>query len=350
MIAKNTMIEKEIKMKTKKVVFCLLAVVVLGGCFPFSLLSSLHPLYTDDTIVFEERLVGKWVDGDVIWQFNRDGENAYKLRIVDDNSKEGYFNAHLVQLENMLFLDVFPDGKTLEDVQPFYAIHLFPMHTFIKVEQTEPNLVLRMMDIEKVHEILERDPNLLKHEMVQDGNDKNLVLTASTEDLQRFVVMQFASAEDANAEDVFGDAMVFSRHEPLYTDEDVIFDERLIGEWEGKGGEILDSIQMGEKAYDIIFTEGDGEEHQEVFANLVKIKDMTFLGIFFNKSWFEDKDSNGLHLIPDLFMKVDQIEPKLLLREIRYEEIVELLKDGPEPPEQESQKADYAFEGFRVQL
>ena len=331
-------------MKTKKVVFCLLAVVVLGGCFPFSLLPSLHPLYTDDTIVFEERLVGKWADGDVIWQFNRDGENAYKLRIVDDNSKEGYFNAHLVQLENMLFLDVFPDGKTLEDVQPFYAIHLFPMHTFIKVEQTEPNLVLRMMDIEKVHEILERDPNLLKHEMVQDGNDKNLVLTASTEDLQRFVVMQFASAEDANAEDVFGDAMVFSRHEPLYTDEDVIFDERLIGEWEGKGGEIWDSIQMGEKAYDIIFTEGDGEEHQ-VFANLVKIKDITLLGMFFNKSWFEDKDSNGLHLIPDLFMKVDQIEPKLLLRNVDYEDVAKMLDTAASF---QVESGAYMFEGTRT--
>ncbi|MCX5638781.1 MAG: hypothetical protein NTX52_13980 [Planctomycetota bacterium] len=278
-------------MKTKKFVFCLLAVVVLGGCFPsLSLLPSLHPLYTDETLTFEEKLIGKWLDGNDIWELKKEGENAYKLRIVEED-KEGLFEAHLVQL-------------------------------------------------------LERDPNLLKHEMVQDGNDKNLVLTASTEDLQRFVVMQFASAEDANAEDVFGDAMVFSRHEPLYTDEDVIFDERLIGEWEGKddGIRILDSIQMGEKAYDIIFTEGDGEEHQ-VFANLVKIKDITLLGMFFNKSWFEDKDSNGLHLIPDLFMKVEQIEPNLLLRNIDYEDVAKML-DAAASFQVES--GAYMFEGTRT--
>jgi len=332
MIAKNTMIEKEIKMKTKKVGFYLLA-VVLGGCLP-----SLHPLYTDQTLVFEEKLTGKWLDGNKIWEFKKGEEKAYDMRVFD--GKEGLFKAHLVKLGDMMFLDIFPDDETLKDMQDLYKVHIVPAHTFMKVEQMDPNLVLRMMNPDKVSELLENDPDLLKHEKVDDG----IVLTASTEQLQEFMLRY------ANEEDIFGDASDLTRLEPLYTEQDVIFDGNLVGQWEGKGGEILDSIQMGEKAYDIIFTEGDGAEHQEVFANLVRIKDMTFLGIFFNKSWFEDKDSNGLHLIPDLFMKVDQIEPKLLLREMRYEELVELLKDGPEPPEQESQKADYAFEGFRVQL
>jgi hypothetical protein len=335
MIIKNMKIEKEIKMKTKKVVFCLLAVVVLGSCLPS--LPSLHPLYTDETLTFEEKLIGKWLDGNTIWEFKKEGEKAYDMRVFD--GKEGLFKAHLVNLGDMMFLDIFPDGKTLEDMQDLYKVHIVPAHTFMKIEQMDPNLVLRMMDPDEVSKLLENDPNLLKHERVDDG----IVLTASTEQLQEFMLKY------ANEEGVFGDASNLTHLEPLYTEQDVIFDGNLVGQWEGKGGEILDSIRMGEKSYDIIFTEGDGEEHQ-VFANLVKIKDITLLGIFFNKSWFEDKDSNGLHLIPDLFMKVEQIEPKLLLREIKYEEIVELLKDGPEPPKQESQKADYAFEGVRVQL
>lgn len=326
-------------MRTKKVVFCLLAVVVLGGCFP--LLSSLHPLYTDDTIVFEERLVGKWADGDVIWQFNRDGENAYKLRIVDDNSKEGYFNAHLVQLENMLFLDVFPDGKTLEDVQTFYAIHLFPMHTFIKVEQTEPNLVLRMMDVDKVYEVLKNDPNLLKHEVTENDD---LVLTAATQDLQKFVV------EYANTEGVFGDERVLSRHQPLYTNENVIFDEHLLGEWQSENGDILNSIRTGEKSYDIIFLDGSsdiGNTELRFTANLVKLNGSMLLAVFFGSHCLEKADPCSLNLIPDYFVLVEQIEPKLLLREVDYEDVAGMLNDAASF-QIEGEADKYVFEGIRT--
>ena len=331
MIIKNMKIEKEIKMKPRKLVFYLLA-VVLGGCLP-----SLHQLYTDETLIFEEKLIGKWLDGNTIWEFKKEGEKAYDMRVFD--GKEGLFKAHLVKLGDMLFLDVFPDDATLKGMQDLYKIHLIPAHTFMKVDEFDPNLVLRMMDPEDVSKLLENDPDLLKHERVDDG----IVLTASTEQLQEFMLRY------ANDEGIFGDASEMTRLEPLYTEQDVIFDVNLVGQWEGKNGEILDSIQMPEKTYDIIFTDGDDTEYR-VCANLVKTKDMMFLGIFFNKSWLEDKGSNGSHLIPDLFMKVDQIEPKLLLREIKYQELVELLKNGPEPPEQESQKVDYAFEGFRVQL
>lgn len=324
-------------MRTKKVVFCLLAVVVLGGCFP--LLSSLHPLYTDDTIVFEERLVGKWADGDVIWQFNRDGENAYKLRIVDDNSKEGYFNAHLVQLENMLFLDIFPDGSTLEGNQDFYLIHLLPMHTFIKVEQTEPNLVLRMMDVDKVYEVLKNDPNLLKHEVTENDD---LVLTAATQDLQKFVV------EYANTEGVFGDERVLSRHQPLYTNENVIFDEHLSGEWQSEDGDILNSIRTGEKSYDIIFLDGSsdtGNTELRFTANLVKLNGSMLLAVFFGSHCLEKADPCSLNLIPDYFVLVEQIEPKLLLREVDYEDVAGMLNDAASF---QVESGAYMFEGTRT--
>jgi hypothetical protein len=324
-------------MKTKKVVFYLLA-VALGGCLP---LSSLHPLYTDEQLIFEEKLVGKWsgTNDRNIWEFRQNGEKAYKLRILEEG-KEGLFEAHLVQLEDMMFLDIFPDDATLDNVQDFYKIHILPMHTFAKIEQMDPNLVLQIMDLDKVREILKSDPNLMKHEVL-DGN--NIILTAATQDLQKFVI------EYAGTEGVFGGARVFSRCEPLYTDEDVIFDEKLIGEWQGKDGEILNSIQAGEKGYDIIFVDKNGTEHRFV-ANLVNLNGSMLLATFFGEPYSEEQDPYGLHLTPDYFVLVEQIEPKLLLRNMDYEEIVEMLKDGHTPLEQESEKAEYAFEGFRVQL
>jgi len=324
-------------MKPKVICVSLLA-VVLGGCFPL----SIHPLYTDNTLVFEEKLLGKWADGDEIWQFTQDSNNSYKLRIIDGgDGKEGYFNAHLIKLENMLFLDIFPDGETLRDTQTFYAIHLLPMHTFIKVEQTDPNLVLRMMDIGKVSEILKSDPNLLKHELREDEQgDEAIILTAATQDLQKFVV------EYANTEGVFGDAMELSRREPLYTNEDVFFDEHLIGEWQSETGEIFNSIKTGEKSYDIIFLDTGDTEHRFT-ANLVKLNGYTLLAIFFGKHNLEEIDPCGLNLVPDLFVLVEQIEPKLLLQELDYSEVEHIVNDA-EYVRSQSEGAHYLFEGLRT--
>jgi len=46
-------------MKTKKLLFYSLA-ALLGGCVP---VMSLHPLYTEKDVLFEEKLLGRWVDG-----------------------------------------------------------------------------------------------------------------------------------------------------------------------------------------------------------------------------------------------------------------------------------------------
>ena len=49
-------------------------------------------------------------------------------------------------------------------------------------------------------------------------------------------------------------------------------------------------------------------------------------------------------------MKVDQIEPKLLLQEVDYEEVVEMLKEHPESLKREPADIEYVFEGTRVQV
>jgi hypothetical protein len=320
-------------MRTKKAVFYLLA-LMLGGC----IIPSLHPLYTDDTLIFEEKLVGKWVEDDGnIWVFRDAGEQGYEMTIINGEHIEGQFIVHLVELGDMLFLDLFPDDPHLEQGD-FYMCHLLPVHTFMKVDQIDPNLQLRMMDPDSVSEMLEEDPNLLKHEVRDDG----IVLTASTKQLQEFVI------EYANEEGVFGDPEEFTRRIPLYKDEDLVFDTNLIGEWEGKDGEILDSIQIAEKAYDMLFIDANDNEYQ-FFANLVKLEGLTFLAVFFDKSSVEEKDSYGLHLIPDCFALVKQIEPELRVQQMDYEEVREVLQNGPDSLKQETAEADNVFKRVLVE-
>ena len=93
---------------TRKLLFYLLA-AILGGCVP-----SLHPLYTDKDLAFEEKLSGSWSDSEQIWKFEGDSEEkSYELIILDKDLKKGEFTAHLVKIDNMLFLDLFPEKPGL---------------------------------------------------------------------------------------------------------------------------------------------------------------------------------------------------------------------------------------------
>jgi len=184
-------------MKTKKLLFYLLA-ALLGGCIPL----SLHPLYTDKELLFEEKLLGTWAENGDKWEFEAGSDpNSYDLTVADEGGK-GEFAAHLVKIDDMLFLDLFPTGLELE-INEFLAMHLLPVHTFMKIEQIEPTLQMRMMDLEKMGDMLENDPNLVKHEIVED----RIVLTASPKELQQFM------KEHADDEGLFGEPSDLERLE-----------------------------------------------------------------------------------------------------------------------------------------
>lgn len=135
--------------------------------------------------------------------------------------------------------------------------------------------------------------------------------------------------------------------EPIYTDEELIFEEKLTGQWMGIDGVVLDLIQMEEEmAYDVIAVDEDDEERQ-YFAHLVNLEGMMFLGMFRDKSLLQQKDSQGFHVVPDVFWKVEQIEPNLLLQELGYEEVSEMLKRGPSL-KQGAAETNYVFDGVRL--
>ena len=176
----------------------LVLVVFLCGCVP-----SLHEFYTEDTLVFEEAILGKWVMEKDLWEFSKGiEENSYKLVITEEEGLSGDFVAHLVKLEEALYLDVFP--SELDNVSGWMQMHLVGVHTFMKVERLEPNLVMRAMNPEKVDEMLKKEPGLIKHERVED----RIILTAQPKQLQEFVAKYTAT------EEFFGDAGEFKRFVP----------------------------------------------------------------------------------------------------------------------------------------
>lgn len=191
--------------RTKKLAFYLLA-ALLAGCVP---VVSLHPLFTTDDLVFDEKLVGTWVDdpnhSKTTWEFSRLGESAkenpllepwkdeiakfYRLSLADEEGRKGSFAACLVKLGDRRFLDVFPDRfpsdeSDIEKMKLVYNGFFFqPVHTFIRVDALGEKLVLRITDDDQFEELVQAEPNAVRHEVVDDRP----ILTAPTEALQAFV-------------------------------------------------------------------------------------------------------------------------------------------------------------------
>ncbi|MGD2094127.1 MAG: hypothetical protein PVH77_03870 [Phycisphaerales bacterium] len=194
-------------MKIKKLLFYLLA-AMLGGCIP---VMSLHSLHTEKDVMFDAKLLGTWTENpekpEATWEFTRmdKPKNAYNLLITENEEEKGLFVAYLVKLQDQLFLDLSPvlvesddpnEGKLL-----FNDMFLIPAHTFIKVDSIEPQLKFRLTQDNKTKELLKTDPNAVKHTIIED----RLVLTASTKDLQSFVLKY------ANDNRLFADETILSR-------------------------------------------------------------------------------------------------------------------------------------------
>lgn len=203
-------------MNIKKILFYLLA-GILGGCVP---VMSLHRLYTEKELVFEEKLLGTWSDAnnESTWEFScpEQASKKYQLVYADDEERKGLFEVHLVKLEDELFLDVYPaqfpcDIEDPNKTEWFYnTFFLVPAHTFIKIDYIESLkshinrvykeeeigtaelkqaskdydyvLTMCLTDDDELKKLLEENPNAIKFESVDDKP----VLTASTKNLQKF--------------------------------------------------------------------------------------------------------------------------------------------------------------------
>jgi hypothetical protein len=167
--------------------------LLLGGCVP---ILSLYPLYEKKDVVLEKKLLGTWVDDvnnpETTWEFKQidEPENAYKLIFTDEEGRKGSFVAHLLKLENELFMDIYPSELPceMEDPNkmdwPYNCFFLVPAHAFMKIDSIEPQLKMRIALESKIEELVEENPKAIKHTHVGD----RIVLTAPTKELQALVL------------------------------------------------------------------------------------------------------------------------------------------------------------------
>ena len=168
----------------------LLFFAIVTGCVP-----TLNPIYTDKDLIFDPALLGTWGSDDPRekWVFEKTNEKSYKLKQTDSEGLTAEFDTRLVRLGDYKFLDLIVtniDEKYIK-LNGFAAFSLVPAHLVLQVHELRPKLKLSAMNPDWVKEWLDKNPKSLEHRKL--GDDR-YVITASTKELQKFV-LQHADEE-----------------------------------------------------------------------------------------------------------------------------------------------------------
>ena len=70
----------------------------------------------------------------------------------------------------------------------FYKIHLLRTHSFLKVTRITPALQMAPLDLKWLREYLAKNPKAIAHQKFGEGDEAQIVLTASTPELRKFIV------------------------------------------------------------------------------------------------------------------------------------------------------------------
>ena len=173
-------------------VLALLA-LCLGGCIP-----SMCPFYTEADLRTEEALAGRWRmtenNGWEDWVFTPGENKGYELAITTRDGKTGRFTARLFELQGERFFDLVAASVDFAPTQyPLVGASLFPGHLLARVDWAGDHFRLALFDFDWLAKHLEANPDALAHH--READRKELLLTADTPALQRFVLAHLGEDE-----------------------------------------------------------------------------------------------------------------------------------------------------------
>jgi len=177
-------------MKARIFILIILTTFLWQGC----IVKSLHPFFEESNVVFKPELIDSWVDHDGNkWDILgvKEKANAYEMRYEKDG-KSAVFIVHLFELDEQLYVDFFPTGSDADI--PIFDLHLLPTHSIAKIEKMNASEIhIKWFNAEWLSTLFKQNRIKISHEVIMDEtpqneDDKMYVLTASTEELQKFIL------------------------------------------------------------------------------------------------------------------------------------------------------------------
>lgn len=180
--------------------FVLSSILFMSGCGIF----SLHPLYHNEDLVIKPEIAGTWQsksDKDFKIIIETQDNNKYEFVMIDKEDTLG-FEMGLIELNDQYFIDLYPleDGNIFSGGEAELLENLFknyiPAHTFMKFDFLNNEIALTEFDNERLIELFQQNKIRLAHEQPGEEDADYVVITAKTDDIQKFI-SRYANEENA---------------------------------------------------------------------------------------------------------------------------------------------------------
>ena len=196
--------------KIFSIFFVFIAGMVINGC----LVRSLHPFYQLSDRIYDEAMIGNWIDEDsCIWiirpHVTPEGlmsnkpvrmDSTYQIIYFDESDAGCYMQGTLFVLNGQRYVDFVPDPQEQHCTADMTFFHHVPVHTLARMHSSEGGLMFFWFGEEWLNELLENKRIRIDHEKVQlSAEYEGYLLTADTEELQKFII-KYMNDEDMNAE------------------------------------------------------------------------------------------------------------------------------------------------------
>jgi hypothetical protein len=162
----------------------ILAIAIGTAFFTAACISSLNPIYTEDDLVLDRSILGRWTDEEQseTWEFTCLDEKRYKLVHTDEKGQKAEFEAGLLKIGGKFFMDITPlKSRALSN--ELASGHVLRTHSFIQMVQEGRGYRISYLEPKWVSAFLEKEPNAVRHSII--GGE--VVLTDSTKNLQKFI-------------------------------------------------------------------------------------------------------------------------------------------------------------------
>ncbi len=193
-------------MKTHRIyiaLLCLSLFVLLNGCGIF----SIHPLFHEKDLIVNTKLIGTWKDAsdeNSLIKIDTTADSKYLFTRIDAGDTTD-FEMGLLQLQGQYFIDLFPmekcgvfQGEDCDMMELLFKNYI-PVHTFMKIEIGNGDFNLIGFDNERLIKLFHENRIRLAHETDKEDKDAYVVITASTDDLQKFI-SRYATEKEAFSE------------------------------------------------------------------------------------------------------------------------------------------------------